>query len=116
ARNIEHGGSVTVVASALVETGSRMDDLIFEEFKGTGNSEIVLDRSLAENRVFPAIDLRASGTRRDELLYSVEDMARLNTLRRRMVQADPKTAMLGLLKLVEQTADNEALLRSVSAL
>ncbi len=116
ARNIEHGGSVTVVASALVETGSRMDDLIFEEFKGTGNSEIVLDRSLAENRVFPAIDLRASGTRRDELLYSVEDMARLNTLRRRMVQADPKTAMLGLLKLIEQTADNAALLRSVSAL
>ena len=69
ARNIEHGGSVTVVATALIDTGSRMDDLIFEEFKSTGNSELMLDRELAEARIFPAINLLASSTRKEELLY-----------------------------------------------
>src|SRR5438094_4608059 len=75
ARNIEEGGSLTIVASALVETGSRMDEVIFEEFKGTGNSEIRLDRQLSEKRIFPSIDIGASGTRKEELLYEKEELA-----------------------------------------
>ncbi|MFO7654297.1 MAG: transcription termination factor Rho [Candidatus Krumholzibacteriia bacterium] len=113
ARNVEGGGSVTVIASALVHTGSRMDDLIFEEFKGTGNSEVVLDRDLAENRIFPAIDVRSSGTRRDDLLFSEEDYAALTTLRRRLVDAQPRQAMEGLLKLIETHPTNEELLASI---
>ncbi len=115
ARNIEGGGSVTVVATALVETGSRMDDLIFEEFKGTGNMELVLDRRLAEQRIFPALDLRRSGTRRDELLYNEEEFAALSVLRRGAAAADPARAMAGLLKLLEKHPTNEELLRSLQA-
>jgi transcription termination factor Rho len=110
ARKIEHGGSVTVIATALVGTGSVMDDLIFEEFKSTGNSEIVLDRELAEARVFPAINLLASSTRRDEKLYSPEDVARLATLRRWLGKGTPRAAMNGLLKLLEQVPTNAELL------
>ena len=77
ARNIEHGGSLTIIATALVETGSRMDDIIFEEFKGTGNMEVKLDRSLAEQRIYPAIDIKASGTRKDELLYPEEELKKI---------------------------------------
>ncbi len=113
ARNVENGGSVTVIATALVETGSRMDDLIFEEFKGTGNSEIVLDRSLAESRIFPAINVRASGTRREELLYSEEEMRGLTRLRRRLADKEPKEAMLTLLKLVQNTTNNAELLQQM---
>ncbi|HOX24133.1 MAG TPA: transcription termination factor Rho [Candidatus Krumholzibacteria bacterium] len=113
ARNVEHGGSITVVATALVETGSRMDDLIFEEFKGTGNMELVLDRQLADRRVFPAINLRTSGTRRDELLYSGEELQALNLLRRRAVEAQPVAAMEGMLKLIEKYPTNDELLRSI---
>jgi transcription termination factor Rho len=113
ARNVENGGSVTVVATALVETGSRMDDLIFEEFKGTGNMELVLDRRLAERRIFPALDLRRSGTRRDELLYDADDHAALQTLRRGAAGADPEAAMAGLLRLLEKHATNEDLLASL---
>lgn len=111
ARNIEHGGSVTVLATVLVETGSRMDDLIFEEFKATGNSEIVLDRSLAEARIFPAIDLKVSGTRREELLYTPAEMEKLTLLRRALAERDSKSAMLGLLKLLEKAPTNDELLR-----
>jgi transcription termination factor Rho len=111
ARNIEHGGSVTVLATVLVETGSRMDDLIFEEFKATGNSEIVLDRSLAEARIFPAIDIKASGTRREELLYTPAEMEKLTLLRRALAERDNKSAMLGLLKLLEKAPTNDELLR-----
>jgi len=111
ARNIEHGGSVTVLATVLVETGSRMDDLIFEEFKATGNSEIVLDRSLAEARIFPAIDIKASGTRREELLYTPTEMEKLTLLRRALAERDSKSAMLGLLKLLEKAPTNDELLR-----
>ncbi len=82
ARKIENGGSVTVIGTALVETGSAMDQVIYEEFKSTGNSEIVLDRSLAEARIFPAIDVLSSSTRRDERLYSEDEMQRLVKLRR----------------------------------
>ncbi|MFH1842490.1 MAG: transcription termination factor Rho [bacterium] len=110
ARNVENGGSVTVVATALVETGSRMDDLIFEEFKGTGNMELVLDRRLAEQRIFPALDMRQSGTRHDELLYDEEEFAALGLLRRGAVAAEPAQAMAGLLKLLETHATNEELL------
>ena len=110
ARNIEGGGSVTVVATALVETGSRMDDLIFEEFKGTGNMELVLDRKLAEQRIFPAIDVRRSGTRRDDLLYPDDQLQAINLLRRGAAAAEPVQAMAGLLKLMEKHPDNPTLL------
>ena len=82
ARNIEDGGSLTIIATALVDTGSRMDDVIFEEFKGTGNSEIHLDRKLVEKRVFPAIDIQKSGTRKEELLMPAEDLRRIWVLRK----------------------------------
>jgi len=114
ARNIENGGSLTVIATALIDTGSRMDDMIFEEFKGTGNSEIVLDRNLAENRIYPAIDLRASGTRRDELLFSDDEFDALTILRRRAAAAPPKPAMEGMLKLMEKWDTNETLLKGLS--
>ncbi len=114
ARNIENGGSLTVIATALVDTGSRMDDMIFEEFKGTGNSEVVLDRRLAESRIFPAMDLRASGTRRDDLFYNEEEYHALTLLRRRAVAADPRSAMEGMLKLMQKWDTNEALLKSLS--
>ncbi len=110
ARNIEHGGSVTVIATALVDTGSRMDDLIFEEFKSTGNSELVLDRGLAEERIFPAINVLSSGTRNEELLYSDEEMQRIVTLRRWLTKGSPKGALRGLLKLMDATKTNEELL------
>ena len=114
ARNIEGGGSLTVIATALVDTGSRMDDMIFEEFKGTGNSEIVLDRYLAENRIYPAMDLRASGTRRDELFFTEQENDALTLLRRRAAAAQPKPAMEGMLKLMEKYPDNAALLAGIS--
>jgi transcription termination factor Rho len=114
ARNVENGGSITVLATALIETGSRMDDLIFEEFKGTGNSEIVLDRQLAEQRVFPAINIAKSGTRRDELLYSKQENEAINKLRRRALELPPKQAILELQKIMEQFPTNEALLKNIS--
>ena len=82
ARNIEEGGSLTIIATALIDTGSRMDDVIFEEFKGTGNSEIILDRKLVDKRVFPAIDIQRSGTRKEELLIPKEDLTRIWVLRK----------------------------------
>jgi len=82
ARNIEEGGSLTIVATALVETGSRMDDVIFEEFKGTGNMEIVLDRKMVDRRVFPAVDMNRSGTRKEELLLPKEELNRIWVLRK----------------------------------
>jgi len=113
ARNVENGGSVTVIATALIETGSRMDDLIFEEFKGTGNSEIVLDRSLSDHRVFPAIKVADSGTRRDDRLYSEEELAVVNRIRSKAVDLPPRQAIQDLLKLLEQYPTNEALLKNL---
>ena len=84
ARNIEHGGSITILATALVDTGSRMDDVIFEEVKGTGNMELHLDRKLSEKRIFPAIDIYKSGTRREELLMSQEELEAVWTMRKAM--------------------------------
>ena len=113
ARNVENGGSVTVIASALIETGSRMDDMIFEEFKGTGNSEIVLDRALADARVFPAINLRSTGTRRDDLLYPAAELNAINKIRRRIIEIPPQQAIEELLKLQERHPTNEELLKSI---
>ena len=113
ARNIENGGSVTVVATALIDTGSRMDDFIFEEFKSTGNSELVLDRDLAEKRIYPAINLLASGTRNEELLYSEDEMKQLAALRRWLAGGKPPAAMRGLLKFIDATSNNEELLQRI---
>ena len=113
ARNVENGGSITVLATALIETGSRMDDMIFEEFKGTGNSEIVLDRALADQRIFPAINIAKSGTRRDELLYSKEEIDAINRLRRHALGLPPKQAIVELRKALEQFPTNEVLLKQV---
>ena len=113
ARNAEDGGSVTVLATALVDTGSRMDDMIFEEFKGTGNSEIILDRALAEARVFPAINLQGTGTRRDDLLYSTEELDAVNKLRRWAMGLPPKKAIEDLRKLLQKFPTNEELLKSI---
>jgi transcription termination factor Rho len=114
ARNVEDGGSITVLATALIETGSRMDDLIFEEFKGTGNSEIVLDRSLAEARVFPAIKVSATGTRRDELLYGEAEMTAINKLRRHALGLPPRQAIEELLKYLDKFPTNEDLLGGIA--
>jgi transcription termination factor Rho len=106
ARNIEEGGSLTIVASALVDTGSRMDEVIFEEFKGTGNMEVHLDRKLADRRVFPAIDIQKSGTRKEELLLSKEDLSRVYVLRRVLTPLSPNEAMELLLSKMAKTKTN----------
>ena len=113
ARNVENGGSITVLATALIETGSRMDDMIFEEFKGTGNSEVVLDRALAEQRVFPAMNIAKSGTRHDELLYSKAEIDAINRLRRRALGLPPAQAIVELRKALEQWPTNEELLKHI---
>ena len=113
ARNIENGGSVTIIATALIDTGSRMDQVIFEEFKGTGNCEIVLDRSLAESYIFPAIDIRKSSARKEEQLYPEEEYLGLVKLRRMLAGLEPKEAMRTLLQLYEKYATNRELLQGV---
>ena len=115
ARNVENGGSVTVVATCLINTGSRMDQLIFEEFKGTGNSELVLDRSLAEARIFPAIDIPASGTRKEAKLYSDDQTRGLATLRRVLTNYGPREAMDALFKLLRKFPDNTEFLENLCA-
>jgi transcription termination factor Rho len=118
ARNIspdEGGGSLTIIATALIDTGSRMDDVIFEEFKGTGNSELVLSREIAERRIFPAIDLQGSATRREELLLS-EDALRLSrAMRRELSDMSPVQAMTDVLALMKQTGSNRKLFEKVKA-
>ena len=99
ARNIEGGGSLTIIATALVETGSRMDEVIFEEFKGTGNMEIHLDRALVDKRVFPAINFEKSGTRKEELLYHPQEMEKIYSLRRAMKGVPSIEAMEMLIQL-----------------
>jgi transcription termination factor Rho len=115
ARNVEDGGSVTILATILVDTGSRLDQVVFEEFKGTGNCEILLDRALAEARIFPAINVRGSGTRKDELLYPPAEFARLTKLRRALADRSPRDALLTLLQLVEKYPTNDELLSQISA-
>jgi transcription termination factor Rho len=112
ARNIENGGSITILATALIDTGSRMDQLIYEEFKGTGNCEIVLDRSLAQAYIFPAIDLNASGTRKEHLLQSRDEIQRIARLRRGLAGRGSRDAMETLLRLLRKYPNNEELLNS----
>jgi len=110
ARNIENGGSLTILGTALIDTGSRMDEVIFQEFKGTGNMELVLSRQLFERRVFPCIDIKASGTRKEEKLYDADSMRAINNLRRRLSERDSESAMLELLELLRMHPTNEQLL------
>nr|MBA3270109.1 transcription termination factor Rho [Acidobacteriota bacterium] len=113
ARNIEQGGSLTIVASALVDTGSRMDEVIFEEFKGTGNMEVHLDRKLADRRVFPAIDIQKSGTRKEELLMAKEDLQRVWVLRKVLTPLSPVEAMELLLSKMNKTKSNNEFLAAM---
>jgi transcription termination factor Rho len=114
ARNIEEGGSLTIIATALIETGSRMDDVIFEEFKGTGNMEIHLDRKLSDKRVFPAIDLQKSGTRKEELLIPKKDLDRIWVLRRVLNPLSPVEQMELVLERLEKTKTNAEFLASMN--
>jgi transcription termination factor Rho len=114
ARNIENGGSLTIMATALIDTGSRMDDVIFEEFKGTGNMEINLDRKLADRRIFPAIDLGKSGTRKEELLLSKKELDRTWVLRKVLNQLSPTEAMELLIDKMSRTKSNEEFMDSMS--
>ena len=114
ARKIENGGSLTIIATALVDTGSKMDEVIFEEFKGTGNMELVLDRRLANKRIFPAIDLTGSSTRRDDLLLSADVLQRMNILRLFLNDMNTDEAMNELLKRMRGTKDNEEFLASMN--
>jgi len=114
ARKIEHGGSLTILGTALVDTGSRMDEVIFQEFKGTGNTEIVLSRDLANKRIFPSLDILASGSRKEEKLYPFDTVSRLHTLRRFLADRKPEEAMIGLLKMMERYRTNQELLKALS--
>ncbi len=115
ARNIEEGGSLTIIATALIETGSRMDDVIFEEFKGTGNMEIHLDRKLSDKRVFPAIDLQKSGTRKEELLVQKKDLDRIWVLRRVLNPLSPVEQMELVLDKLDKTKSNGDFLASMNS-
>ena len=116
ARNIEEGGSLTIIATALVDTGSRMDEVIFEEFKGTGNMEIILDRKLVDKRVFPAIDIQRSGTRKEELLIPKEDLQRIFVLRRVLNPLSPVEAMELLITYLEKSRNNAEFLTNMNQL
>jgi transcription termination factor Rho len=114
ARNIEEGGSLTIIATALVDTGSRMDEVIFEEFKGTGNMEIQLDRRLADKRVFPPIDIKKSGTRKEELLLNDETLTRVWILRKLLASLNPVDSLEFLLEKMNGTKDNQNFLNSMN--
>jgi transcription termination factor Rho len=116
ARKIEDGGSLTILGTALVETGSRMDEVIFQEFKGTGNTELVLSRDLFEKRIFPSVDIGKSGTRKEEKLYPDDVVGRLHKLRRLAASYPPDQAMLGLLKLMQRHKTNEEVLKGLAAM
>ncbi|MGH7657331.1 MAG: transcription termination factor Rho, partial [Gemmatimonadales bacterium] len=116
ARNVDEsrgGGSLTIIGTSLIDTGSRMDQVIFEEFKGTGNSELVLSRELAERRIFPAIDLNASGTRREELLLDPETLAMSQSLRGMLAGESAVEAMSTLLRLMKRAESNAELAKAV---
>jgi transcription termination factor Rho len=115
ARNIEEGGSLTILATALVDTGSRMDEVIFEEFKGTGNMEVQLDRKLVDKRVFPAIDIHRSGTRKEELLLDSDTLARVWVLRKVLSPLSTTEAMELLLDRMGKTRSNEEFLKSMKS-
>lgn len=114
ARNIENGGSLTVLATALIETGSRMDDVIYEEFKGTGNMELILNRELSERRTFPAVDVKRSGTRRDDLLQSDQEQNVVWEMRKAMTD-DPVENTETILRELRRVKTNEQLIQNVTA-
>ena len=111
ARKAEEGGSLTIIASCLVDTGSRADQVIFEEFKGTGNMELILDRSISEQRLFPAINLAASGTRKEDLLLEPAEFKTITALRRRLLSMKPATQIEQLLKALDRFQTNEDLVK-----
>ncbi len=115
ARNIEEGGSLTIIATALVDTGSRMDEVIFEEFKGTGNSEVLLDRQISDKRIYPAIDLNRSSTRKEELLLSDIELNRMYLLRNFLSDMPPAEAVQFLIERLSRTSNNEEFLNSMTA-
>jgi transcription termination factor Rho len=114
ARKIENGGSLTIIATALVDTGSKMDEVIFEEFKGTGNMELQLDRRLANKRMYPAIDLTSSSTRRDDLLLDKDVLQRMNLLRVYLTDMNTEEAMRELQNRIKGTKSNEEFLASMN--
>ncbi len=113
ARNIEEGGSLTIIGTALVDTGSRMDEVIFEEFKGTGNMEVHLSRKLSEQRIFPAIDITRSGTRREEMLMDPEELQRVWVLRRRITNVDEAEVLNLILGKLRSTSTNSEFLATI---
>jgi transcription termination factor Rho len=115
ARNIDQGGSLTIIATALVDTGSRMDEVIFEEFKGTGNMELILDRSISDRRIFPAVDINRSGTRREELLLSQSELNRVHLLRNFFSDMPAAEAIEFLLERMNKTETNQEFMDSMAA-
>ncbi len=114
ARNIENGGSLTIIATALVDTGSRMDDVIFEEFKGTGNMEIRLDRKLSEKRIFPAIDLNASSTRKEDLLLDKKELEAIWAMRKMLNEGESQEAIENLISTLSQTKSNQQFIELIT--
>jgi transcription termination factor Rho len=114
ARNIEEGGSLTIVATALIETGSRMDEVIFEEFKGTGNMEVILDRKLSDRRLFPAINIKKSGTRKEELLLTEEQLQKMWVLRRVLNPMEDQEVLELMIDRMRKSKNNEAFLKSMN--
>lgn len=114
-RNLEEGGSLTIIATALIDTGSRMDDVIFEEFKGTGNLEIVLDRKLAEKRIFPSIDINRSGTRKEELLIDPEELQKIWLLRKVLLPMGLHDTMELLLQKIGETKTNAEFIMTMNS-
>ena len=114
ARNIEGGGSLTIIATALVDTGSRMDEVIFEEFKGTGNMELHLDRGLVDKRIFPSLSLERSGTRKEELLYHPDELEKIYSMRRAMKGVPSDEAVEMLIQRVRKTNSNAEFLMSMN--
>jgi transcription termination factor Rho len=115
ARNIEEGGSLTILATALIDTGSRMDEVIFEEFKGTGNCELHLDRKLADRRIFPAIDINKSGTRKEELLLDEEELNKLWVLRKALSSLSATESMELLIDKMRATKNNKAFFKAMNS-
>ena len=114
ARKAEEGGSLTIIATALIDTGSRMDEVIFEEFKGTGNMELILDRHIADKRIFPAIDINRSGTRKEELLLSEHELNRVYLLRNFLSDMPPAESIEFLLERMKRTKTNQEFLDSMA--
>ena len=114
ARNVENGGSLTVIGTALIDTGSRMDEVIFQEFKGTGNTEIVMDRSLFDRRIFPSIDISTSGTRKEEKLFTADEYKKVTLLRRALAPLKAAEAMQLLTERLARYENNETFLRDLT--